>query len=196
MNLDIAFVMLAAGASKRFGSDNKLLSNLGGKPLACHSAEFLRSLPRDRRLAVIPKNAPTLAELYKSTGWTVLENSNSKSGQASSLKIGVNAAVKSGARGVTICLADMPFVDEKHIIKIISLLAQTDAVMSSINGVLMPPAAFGQNCFGKLLKLHGDRGAKSVFASAEMKATVAFDELQSIDIDTSEDLAAGRVEVH
>ena len=30
---EIGAVLLAAGASQRFGADNKLLANIGGKPL-------------------------------------------------------------------------------------------------------------------------------------------------------------------
>ena len=40
-----ALVVLAAGASRRFGTENKLLQPLFGKPLLCHTLERAAALP-------------------------------------------------------------------------------------------------------------------------------------------------------
>ena len=37
--MNLSLVVLAAGASRRFGAANKLLQPLSGKPLLCHTLE-------------------------------------------------------------------------------------------------------------------------------------------------------------
>ena len=58
-----AGLLLAAGASRRFGPKDKLLSPLRGRPLIAHAAEAMRRAALDRRIAVIanPDLAPHLA---------------------------------------------------------------------------------------------------------------------------------------
>ena len=43
-------VILAAGTSSRFGSENKLLAEVSGKPMFLHITEILASLQRSSRI--------------------------------------------------------------------------------------------------------------------------------------------------
>ena len=56
-----ALVVLAAGASRRFGTENKLLQPLAGKPLLCHTLERAAALPVARRVAVCSAESAPLA---------------------------------------------------------------------------------------------------------------------------------------
>ena len=50
--MNLSLVVLAAGASRRFGAANKLLQLLDGKPLLCHTLELAAALPVMQRTAV------------------------------------------------------------------------------------------------------------------------------------------------
>ena len=43
--MTLSLVVLAEGASRRFGAPNKLLQPLDGKPLLCHTLTLARQLP-------------------------------------------------------------------------------------------------------------------------------------------------------
>ena len=185
---DLAIIMLAAGLSSRFGSDNKLLSDFRGKPLCAHSAELAGNFPREKKLAVVPAGNTELSNLYANRNWSVLSNSNPEIGLSHSLKIGVRAARELSVDKVIICLADMPLIDQTHINRLREISRTNEAVMSCANGALMPPAAFRSSFFDDLLKLDGDAGAKGVFLAAETKQTLQLSSEMAIDIDTLEDL--------
>ena len=61
--MTLSLVVLAAGASRRFGAPNKLLQPLDGKPLLCHTLTLARQLPVEQRIAVCStQTAPLAAE--------------------------------------------------------------------------------------------------------------------------------------
>lgn len=43
--MTVAILLLAAGASRRFGTENKLLAPLAGKPLVRHAGDAARAVP-------------------------------------------------------------------------------------------------------------------------------------------------------
>ena len=61
--MKLSLVVLAAGASRRFGETNKLLQPLAGKPLLCHTLELTASLPVTQRVAVCSAETAPLAEV-------------------------------------------------------------------------------------------------------------------------------------
>lgn len=60
--MNLSLVVLAAGASRRFGAANKLLQLLDGKPLLCHTLELAAALPVMQRTAVCSVETAPLAE--------------------------------------------------------------------------------------------------------------------------------------
>ena len=54
-------LLLAGGASRRFGPSDKLLATVAGMPLMSHAAQAMRATPLDDRIAVIAN--PALAPL-------------------------------------------------------------------------------------------------------------------------------------
>ena len=57
--MNLSLVVLAAGASRRFGADNKLLQLLDGKPLLCHTLALAAALPvMQRAVDCSVDNAP------------------------------------------------------------------------------------------------------------------------------------------
>lgn len=185
-----ALVMLAAGQSSRFEDGDKLMAELRGKPVIANTANIaLISRPAARIGVTAPDRPERSAELRR-LGWQVVENPHAASGQASSLKAGIEAARRiPGVSSVLIMLADMPDVPSEHLTTLATqLIAGHDGVMSEADGVLCPPAIFADTCFEALCTLSGDTGAKSVFERIYNGSTVKLYPVLARDIDTLADL--------
>ncbi|MGV3695286.1 MAG: NTP transferase domain-containing protein, partial [Paracoccus marcusii] len=79
-------LLLAAGASRRFGPSDKLLAPVAGMPLVAHAAQAMRATPLDDRIAVIAN--PALAPLLD--GFRIVLIAQGQ--QSDSLRAGLSAA--------------------------------------------------------------------------------------------------------
>ncbi len=178
----IAAVLLAAGRSTRFGSEDKLMALLDGIPLGLHAARTLGGLPLAARLAVtgaIERSWP---------GFEIVRNDQPERGIGRSIALGVAAARRLGAEGVLIALADMPLVSADHFTRVLARGQGPESIAASSNGVnRMPPALFGAAWFDRLERLSGDTGARLLLDQAEIVECVS---AELIDIDRPADLAA------
>lgn len=170
---DIAAVVLAAGASRRFGSD-KLLHPLTLRgatlPLAAHSLLPWLETFADITVVVRPGaesfcNAIETAlgirkgGAIKSAQIRWIECADAAQGMASSLVCGVRA--NRDAAGCLIGLADMPAVPMAAIAGVRNaLLAGAALTAPCCNGRRGHPVGFASNCFDELLQLQGDNGAR------------------------------------
>lgn len=173
--MTVAAVLLAAGLSRRFGSDDKLSMPLNGTPLALHAAGALAALPVEHRIVV------TGRQTIDWPSFTIVTNDQPESGMARSLAFGVRAARALGADAVLVALADMPFVSPDHFAKLLAAGRGADSIVASSDGARrMPPALFGGAWFPTLERLTGDAGARMLLHQAdEIVATPA--ELMDID---------------
>jgi molybdenum cofactor cytidylyltransferase len=178
---DAILVLLAAGRSTRFGSENKLRQNFLGKPLGLHVATALEAIPFHERIAVTDGS-----DLDYGSRFRIVHNDAPERGLASSLRLGIADAKESGARAVAIALADMPRVTAAHVYRLLDAAEGDDAVVVSSDGVHpMPPGVFGRGRFDFLLNLEGDQGARDLIrAGCHVVASPA----ELIDVDTPDDL--------
>jgi len=177
---DIAVAVLAAGQSRRFGSD-KLMADLGGIPLGTHIARTLASMGFGWRFAVCQKGA-ALARNFEDLNFEVIENAAPATGQAHSLHIAVGAAERTAAKALLVTLADMPFVSQSHLLAI----AGGAGLTASSNGrVSMPPALFPRAFWPALRTAEGDQGARILLR--ETRLILAPSE-EPRDIDLADDL--------
>lgn len=179
---NIAAILLAAGQSRRFGADDKLLAPLAGEPLALHAARRIVELAPGRRIAVCPDGDGALATMLSGLGFDIVVNADAASGLSQSLALGIAAAARGPERAALVCLADMPFVGTGHLQR---LLARFDpiaapVVASSDGDAAMPPALFARALFDRLRASEGDRGGKALLADAAL-VTAAAGELADID---------------
>ena len=84
-------------------------------------------------------------------------------------------------------LCDQPFIDIKHLKKIIDQSKNSNNIVSSYykNDVAVP-AVFPKEFYSDLMELQGDKGAKSIIKKFTSDVIVLEDSL-AIDIDTQED---------
>ena len=183
---NIAVAVLAAGQGKRFGGD-KLSAELDGQPIGLHAAKMLASMGFGWQFAICGR---TLSGQFAAIGFASVINEEPEVGQSLSLHLATEAALKTDAEALLICLADMPFVSAGHIGALIAECARANGVIASTDGATaMPPALFPRACWPALRETIGDTGARSLLAQARL---VAAPPPSLIDIDTQQDLAAAR----
>ena len=180
----VALVLLAAGASHRFGVADKLAAPFRGRPLAHHAADTLAGMPFAGRFVVVGAGPSPLAD----RGFTLIANPAPEAGQSRSIALGVAAARAAGARAVLIALADMPLVTTGHVQRLLMRHEGDRSIVASGDGARRaPPALFGRAHFDALCHLDGDGGMRALLAGATI-VPVTPGELA--DVDTPADLAA------
>ena len=146
-----AGLLLAAGASRRFGTDDKLLACLRGRPLLSHAADALRQVPLDRHVAVISN--PDLGSLLNGFEVVVIP----QGGQSDSLKAGV--AHLGRPDRLLIVLGDMPDVTPLLLSQVLARATDDGPSASHDSQRPMPPACFPRSQLPSLAAMSGDRGA-------------------------------------
>jgi molybdenum cofactor cytidylyltransferase len=187
---DVVFVLLAAGASTRFGKANKLEAALLGQPVGFHLVTALAAVPFRDRLVV--RGGCRLD--FMARGFTEIPNEQPNLGMSESVKLGVRHARDMDAAAVLIALADMPRVTAAHVHRLLDAAGAPDAIIASSDGIKpKPPALFGRDRFDSLLNLHGDAGARDLLRAGRHVVTSL---AELIDIDTPEDLDRLRDLIH
>ena len=167
MAANIRGILLAAGSSKRFGS-NKLLQALpassshAGVPIALAAARnFVEALPES--IAVLRPRAQKLGQILRDAGCNTVVCKNAAEGMGTSLAAGVRAAPE--ADGWVVALADMPFLRPETIRVIAKAISDGAAIAApAYRGERGHPVAFARRFFEELSALHGDHGARELLA--------------------------------
>lgn len=180
-------VLLAAGASRRFGA-NKLLHSLAGKPVAVHAAESLGRALRGSIAVIRPD--PLLRDLLEGAGLRVVECARADDGMGVSLAAGI--AATPDARGWIVALADMPWIrSATHGRVAQALFDGAELAAAAHQGQRGHPVGIGARFRDDLLALTGDAGARELIAanSGLLRLVECGDPGVLRDIDTPADLA-------
>jgi molybdenum cofactor cytidylyltransferase len=153
-------VLLAAGASTRFGSDKLLVPLDDGTPVAVQAARrLLPVLPET--VAVVRTADGPLARQLRAAGCRVVVNAYAEGGIGTSIAAGVAAAAP--AHGWLIALADMPFLQTDTIARVAHAIAQGALAAAACHrGRRGHPVGFASTLRAELLNLRGDVGARAV----------------------------------
>ena len=188
----VAAIVLAAGRSTRMGAQNKLLADLGGKPMVRRVVETALASKARPVLAVTGHMATEVAAALACLGVRLIANPDYATGLASSLKAGIRA-VPADCDGALILLGDMPGITAENVDRLVDVFAETrDAIVVPVQkGRQGNPVIWPRRYFAELLQLEGDAGAKRLLA--EHREDVREVELGTAgifaDIDTPEELA-------
>lgn len=157
---EIVGILLAAGASRRFGGD-KLMHRLpDGVPMAVAAAMKLRAAC-PRVVAVVRPGHQALASLLAEAGCAIVPCPQSELGMGESLAAGVRAAPD--AAGWLLALADMPFIAPGSYQAVVSSLqAGASLAAPQYAGRRGHPVGFAREWYPQLTALTGDQGAKSI----------------------------------
>jgi molybdenum cofactor cytidylyltransferase len=190
MTTQIAGVLLAAGAGRRFGG-RKLLHPLpgGSAPLGILAWEHLRSA-LSWSVVVVRTGDEEVGALYRAAGAQVVVSAEAERGMGHSLASGVRATAS--AAGWVIGLADMPRVQPQTIRMIAQALASGARIAVPVyQGARGHPVGFSASLRDRLLACAGDAGARALLQEhAAEVVKVAVDDCGVLqDVDTPEDLA-------
>lgn len=160
-----ALVYLAAGNSRRFGS-NKLLYEIDGKPMFRHTLERLSSVAKTDegcRLCVVTQYEQ-IADYAEKIGAKAVLSPKSKDGISYSIKAGVLSAREAGADSAVFFVADQPFLTEKTILDFVLSAKRSKRGIACVSwqGELGNPVYFTAKYFQYLEELTGDSGGKKV----------------------------------
>ena len=195
----IAALILAAGRSSRMGPRNKLLEDVGGKPMARQVAETALASRTRPVLAVTGHQQAEVSEALARLDVALTHNPRFAEGIGTSIAAGV-AALPEGLDGVMILLGDMPGVTAAQIDKLISAYAPKEGraiCVAAYEGKRGNPVLLGAEFFGALKALEGDTGARP-FIARHPDVTVEVDLGSAavlMDADTPEALAMLRKEL-
>lgn len=158
----IGAVVLAAGDSRRFGSDKRFFL-LHGVPMLTRTLAVYRGV-FDEVAAVVRPGEREAAALVETAGCRVVAAPDAARGQSRSLAAGV-AAMRT-CDGLVIGLGDMPLVQPATLRVLASALAATPSciVRPCHQGQPGNPIAFPAALFDELCAVCGDRGAKHIVA--------------------------------
>jgi len=192
----IACVILAAGRSSRMGPRNKLLEDLGGKPVLRRTVETALA-SRARPVTVVTGHQSSEVEAtLAGLDVTIVHNPDYASGMASSLKTGI-AALSPNLDGAIVALGDMPEIQAAHIDRMISAFEPKEhrsIIVPVFEGTRGNPVLWSSELFPAMSKLSGDAGARSIIAE-NADSVVELDlgtAAVHVDLDTPEALAAAR----
>jgi len=185
---EICVAILAAGNSTRFGAEDKLTALLNGKMLGLHMSDRLAGIKFAQKVVIASASHHPCLDGWSASGFQTLVNAAASSGMGTSVALAAKFAADSDAKGLLICLADMPLIPVRHFQKLLTSFDgdDPDAHVASTDGKRnLPPAIFAKNMLPDLMRLDGDMGARHLLANA-VKVELA--EHLLIDIDDPETL--------
>jgi CTP:molybdopterin cytidylyltransferase MocA len=188
-------VVLAAGASRRFGAAKQLLP-VAGAPLLIHVARRAAVLTGDALVVVLGARAAEIeAQLPTCPGRRLL-NPAWEEGIGSSVRMGVGA-LPGDCTAVLVMLADQAAVSVADLTRLAEAWrASPERIAAAAYGETPAgaahtgvPAIFPRAWFAELLALTGDTGARALLARHGQTVQAVPMASAAFDIDTPEDAA-------
>lgn len=195
----VAAVVLAAGRSTRMGAVNKLIAEIGGKPLVRIAAEQALASRASPVIVVTGHQHEMVEAALAGLPVRVVHNPDYAEGLGTSLKAGI-AAVPPEANAAIICLGDMPQVDAGLIDRLITAFDPEKGalvVTPVIEGRRGNPVVWSRRFFNDLMQVQGDVGARHLignYVEAVVEVPVTGD-AALVDVDTPESFSAVKAEI-
>lgn len=196
LGISIFVVVLAAGRSSRMveGRGHKLLALFSGQSLIRRSVSTAIASDCARVVVVTGHRSAEIAAQLHDLPCEVVRNAQYKSGMASSLRTGVEAALKGCPDGIMIMLADMPRLSTGHLDKLIAAFRSAHGrviVRAFGGGSPGNPVIIPDDLYNYLQKLTGDVGARSLIEMGLVPVLdVEIGEAALTDVDTAEQILA------
>jgi molybdenum cofactor cytidylyltransferase len=184
-------VVLAAGASSRFGDSNKLLAEWRDAPLVQHATRTLCDSTVDTVVVVTGHQADRVRSAVADLDVTVVHNEVYERGQATTVERGVTAARDHDADALLFALGDMPTVRPSTVDRLVAAYraGSWTALAAAHEGTRGNPVLFDGRHFDALGDVTGDVGGRDILLAAEDAALVETgDPGVLLDIDRPADL--------
>ncbi|MGH8150822.1 MAG: nucleotidyltransferase family protein [Steroidobacteraceae bacterium] len=181
-------VVLAAGASTRFGSPKQLV-RVQGRPLLHRAVAQAAEIAGQGVLVVLGAHAAELAPLLRHSSASVIVNREWSEGLGSSIRSAI-AHVPASCDGVLLLLADQAAVTVGDLERLRGAWRRQPEwiAASRYESTVGVPAIFPRSLFSELAALRGDRGARDLLRRHCDRVIGVGLANAAIDIDTPEDL--------
>ena len=181
-------IVLAAGASIRFGSAKQLV-RIGDRPLLSLVAGRAAEVVGHALIVVLGARAAELSPLLKHSPASVVINRDWREGLASSIRAGI-ARLPPSCDGAMLVLADQACVTAEDLRRLAGAWRRQPLCVAAARygSTLGVPAIFPQHLFGELRELKGDTGARALLrrhADHLIRVPMAS---AGFDLDTPDDL--------
>lgn len=183
-------IVLAAGASTRFGSP-KQLARLDGRPLLQVIVERAVEVIGRGVSVVLGAHAADLTPLLRNSPACIVINRDWNEGLASSVRAGL-APLPGSCAGVMLILADQVAVTSADLARLADAWRrQPDYIVAAqYGGGVGPPAVFPRSSFSTLTRLQGDIGPHALLRGNPDRIVRVPLARASVDLDTPEDWQA------
>lgn len=186
----MAAIVLAAGASTRFGSAKQLV-RVAGRPLLHSALAQAGEVAGTAVTVVLGARAAELAPLLRHSSASVLINRDWQEGMASSIRLAVSR-LPVGCSGVLLMVVDQAAVTADDLKRLVSAWRRQPGYIAAARygtttGV---PAIFPRSMFADLQGLRGDIGARMLLQRNPDRVIRVPMPSAALDIDTPEDLLA------
>ena len=164
---NIASFILAAGMSRRMGSENKLLKIYNNKTILNHTLKNHSESNLKNINIIVGHQKDSLLSVLENFEVSVIENNNYTSGMLSSI-LKINENIDDNTTGVMISLADMPLVssiDINNIIENFFLNSEKKICIPEYKEKLGNPMVIPVKIYKNLIKnddLLSDKGLKNL----------------------------------
>ncbi|HEY1491087.1 MAG TPA: nucleotidyltransferase family protein [Steroidobacteraceae bacterium] len=183
-------MVLAAGASTRFGSPKQLV-RIAGRPLLHAAVTRAAEIGGNAVVVVLGSGAAQLAPLLKHSPGTIVINQQWREGLASSIRAGI-ARVPATCAGALLTLADQAAVSVDDLKRLAGTWRRQPLHIAAALYEGRPglPAIFPRSLFAQLARLRGDAGIGALLRRHSDRLVRVAMASAAIDIDTPEDLLA------
>jgi molybdenum cofactor cytidylyltransferase len=188
----VGAVVLAAGRSTRMGGENKLMADLGGRPVLAYTLDAIEAAGLEPPIVVTGHAREEVEAILGGRSAIVVHAPDYAEGLAHSLAAGV-AAIPDSWDAAIIALGDMPAVDPDTFRALAHAVTPDGIAAPVYEGKRGNPVAWGRRFFPRLGAIEGDVGGKALLA--EFSAEIAEVECRAgilDDIDTPDALQAAR----
>ena len=186
---------MAAGESRRFGSQNKLFLSCGAETILETSVRNILNSRVDGTVGVLGHQADRVKALLEKLSCPTAINPNYREGMGSSVVVGIDywlekIGLDAGA-GLLFALSDQPFIPPAVIDKLIGKYRDTgaDIVVPVFNGRRGHPAILNRKYADEIREAAGRWGAREILLRHPDKILSVPVETGAVirDIDTPED---------
>lgn len=184
-------LVLAAGRSRRFGSDKRCALLPSGRSLLQGSIENAVGVVDE--LWVVLRDDDDPASLGVSDKVRIVRSPDADFGMGRSFAAGIAALQSTDADAVAVLLADMPWIGKDVLTDLVSMADPERIALPRYQGQRGHPVIIGRRFWPELLQLTGDQGARAVIAGHAERLDVLECDHSGVlrDADTPEALVDG-----
>lgn len=178
-----SLIVLAAGASARFGTDKRCMPLPGGQQLLAHCAGRLRAVADDVVVVLRPGDL-ALQRVLRRCGCRTVTNPQPDDGMGSSLAHGVRATPD--ADGWLVMPGDLPLLRLRTVEQVAARLQSADGVIPVCHGRRGHPVGFCRRFRDQLAALTGAVGGRRLLRLGDSRIAVlnVHDPGIYLDVDT------------